>query len=44
LTAGAVPSSVSCATALSTLLDMRYLCAWRLLLDSLLSNSSGLLM
>jgi hypothetical protein len=41
LTTGAVPSSVSCAIALSPLLDMRYLHAWRLLLDSLLSNSKA---
>jgi hypothetical protein len=41
LTTGAVPSSVSCPIALSPLLDMRYLCAWRLLLDSLLSNSKA---
>jgi hypothetical protein len=41
LTTGAVPSSVSCAITLSPLLDMRYLYAWRLLLDSLLSNSKA---
>jgi hypothetical protein len=41
LTTGAVPSSVSCPIALSPLLDMRYLHAWRLLLDSLLSNSKA---
>jgi hypothetical protein len=41
LNTGAVPSSVSCAMALSPLLDMRYLYAWRLLLDSLLSNSKA---
>jgi hypothetical protein len=30
----AVPPSVSCTVALSPLMDMRYLHAWRLLLDS----------
>jgi hypothetical protein len=41
LTTGAVPSLVSCPITLSPLLDMRCLCAWRLLHDSLLSNSKA---
>jgi hypothetical protein len=41
LVTGAVPPSVSCFVALSPLMDMRYLHAWRLLIDSLQGNSKA---
>lgn len=41
LSMSAIPSTVSCVTTFDHLIDMRYLCAWRLLLDSLLSSTAS---
>jgi hypothetical protein len=38
LVTGAVPASTLCVTAFGPLMDMRSLCAWRLLLDSIPSS------
>jgi hypothetical protein len=39
LITGAVPASIACATTFAPLSDMRYLYAWRLLIDKILSGT-----
>jgi hypothetical protein len=41
LTTGAVPVSIACATSFAPLCDMRYLYAWRLLIDKILSGTES---
>jgi hypothetical protein len=41
LITGAVPDSILCTTTFAPLMDMRYLYAWRLLVDRILGSSDG---
>ncbi len=40
LVTGAVPDTILCSTTFAPLMDMRYLYAWRILVDSILSGTS----
>jgi hypothetical protein len=40
LVTGVVPDTVLCTSAFAPLMDMRHLCTWRILLDSILSSAA----